>query len=59
MAAGEAVSYLWQREDKLQGWQNYSPSDSEKITSAYKKRPEGSCLVQRNGERLHFLSLLR
>ncbi|XP_071117081.1 uncharacterized protein [Haliotis cracherodii] len=48
--AGEAVSYLWQREDKLQGWQNYSPSDSEKITSAYKKRPEGSCLVQRNGE---------
>ncbi|XP_067666492.1 uncharacterized protein [Haliotis asinina] len=47
---GVADSYLWQREDKQRGWQDYSPSDSEKLTSAYKKRPEGSCLLQRNNE---------
>ncbi|XP_046572268.1 uncharacterized protein LOC124280402 isoform X2 [Haliotis rubra] len=45
-----ADSYLWQREDKQRGWQDYSPSDSDRITSAYKKRSEGSCLLQRNNE---------
>ncbi|XP_067666495.1 uncharacterized protein [Haliotis asinina] len=51
--------YIWQREDKQNGWEPYSEANDAKLKKAYGKNPTGSCLVQRNKEsfRVSFKSL--
>ncbi|PVD19285.1 hypothetical protein C0Q70_19771 [Pomacea canaliculata] len=40
--------WFW-RESKIDEWHMYDPELQEKIQSEYKRRPEGSCVVRRNG----------
>ncbi|KAL8598772.1 hypothetical protein ACOMHN_033335 [Nucella lapillus] len=40
----------WQWKDEQQNWNDYSPEDSALIEKNYKKKPNGSCIVKREGK---------
>ncbi|XP_046572293.1 uncharacterized protein LOC124280411 isoform X2 [Haliotis rubra] len=48
--SGSRSSYTWQWLDPQGVWQTYSPEQCAKLSQTYSKRPDGSCLVQKNGK---------
>ncbi|XP_046572283.1 uncharacterized protein LOC124280408 isoform X2 [Haliotis rubra] len=42
-------SSVWQWLGKDNQWRSYSESNNKKLRASYKKRPGGSCLIQRDG----------
>ncbi|XP_071117252.1 uncharacterized protein [Haliotis cracherodii] len=48
--SGKGSSYTWQWLDPQGVWQAYSHANCDKLSQTYSKRPDGSCLVQKNGK---------
>ncbi|XP_046350628.2 uncharacterized protein LOC124131407 isoform X2 [Haliotis rufescens] len=48
-------SYVWQWRGKDNKWRLYSEGNNRKLKASYKKRPGGSCLIQRDGRSFRVL----
>ncbi|XP_067666515.1 uncharacterized protein [Haliotis asinina] len=46
----EESRYVWQRQDRTKGWQNYSKEEDAKMKKEYRRNKTGTCLLQRNGQ---------
>ncbi|XP_071117103.1 uncharacterized protein [Haliotis cracherodii] len=57
---GIGDSYVWQWRGKDNKWRSYSEGNNKKLKASYKKRPGGSCLIQKDGRsfRVLFKSLV-
>ncbi|XP_046572313.1 uncharacterized protein LOC124280419 [Haliotis rubra] len=46
----EESRYVWQRQDRTKGWQNYTKEEDAKMKKEYRRNKTGTCLLQRNGQ---------
>ncbi|XP_071117450.1 uncharacterized protein [Haliotis cracherodii] len=46
----EESQYVWQRQDRTHGWQNYSKEEDAKMKKEYRRKRTGTCLLHRNGQ---------